>query len=139
MSRVFPPDSTVVHPAVNIEDNVYNMEEASVLEPLDHLNCVVTDHVDIDSFWIALWDAGETLDDSCRPRVTSWRTVFHSVAWLSCRPMVVDEDCSRLFRSLGRMCVLDVHVDVPTGSPGGVCRPRRCRATGKCRCPSCSL
>ena len=92
------------------------------LEPLEHLNCVVTDHVDIDSFWMTLWDAGGTLGDSCRPRVTSWRTVFRSV---SC-PTFVDEDCSALFRSLGRMCVLDVHVgqmDVPTGSPGDV--PRR--------------
>ena len=50
MSGVFL-DSTVVHPAVNIEDKVYNMEEAPVLEPLEHLNCVVTDHVDIDTFW----------------------------------------------------------------------------------------
>ena len=26
----------VVRPAVNIKDNVYNMEEAQVLEPLEH-------------------------------------------------------------------------------------------------------
>ena len=57
VSGIFPLDSTVVHPAVNIEDNVYNMEEVPVLEPLEHLNCVVTYHVDIDSFWMALWDA----------------------------------------------------------------------------------
>ena len=37
-SGVFPPDSTVVHPAVNIEDNVYNME-APVLEPLNLFCC----------------------------------------------------------------------------------------------------
>ena len=33
----------------------------------------------------------------------------------------VDEDCSRLFGSPGRICVLDVHVgqtEVLTGSPG---------------------
>ena len=136
-SGVFPQNSTVVHPAVNIKDNVYNMEEAPVLEPLEYLNCFVTDHVDIDSFWMALWDADGTLGYSCRPRVTSWRTVFRSVARLSCRPAFV-EDCSRLFRNLGRMCVLDVHADrwmSPRGaremSPGGVCCPRRCRrATG---------
>ena len=79
-SAVFPPDSTVVHLAVNIEDKVHNMEEAPVLEPLRHLNCVVTDHVDIDSFWMTLWDAGGTLGDGCRPRVTSWRTAFCLVA-----------------------------------------------------------
>ena len=40
--------------------------------------------------------------------------------------MFVDVDCSRLFRSLGQLCVLDMHVgqmDVPTGSPGD--DPRR--------------
>ena len=36
MRVFFPPDSTVVHPAVNIEDKVYDMEEAPVLEPLGH-------------------------------------------------------------------------------------------------------
>ena len=48
---------------------------ASVWEPLEHSNCVVTDHVDIDSFWMAPWDAGGMLGDSFRPYVTSWRTV----------------------------------------------------------------
>ena len=55
-----------------------------------------------------------------------WRTVFRWVARMSYWPTFIEEDCSRLFRSLGRMCVLDVHVgqtDVPTGSPGDV--PRR--------------
>ena len=97
-SGIFLPDSAVVRPAVNIKDNVYSMEEAPVLEPLEHSvlkkpldsgslegrsvvdwfvrlimeplehsvlatpsvweplehsNCVVTDHVDIDSFWMA--------------------------------------------------------------------------------------
>ena len=124
MSGIFPPDSAVVRPAVNIKDNVYNMEEAPVLEPLEHSvlkkpldggslegrsvvdwfvrlimeplehsvlattsvweplkhsNCVGTDHLDIDSFWMAPWDAGGMLGDSCRPRVTSWGTVFRSV------------------------------------------------------------
>ena len=55
-----------------------------------------------------------------------WRTVFRWVARMSYLPTFIEEDCSRLFRSLGRMCVLDVHVgqtDLPTGSPGDV--PRR--------------
>ena len=33
----------------------------SVWEPLERLNCVVTDHVDIDSLWMAPWDAGGTV------------------------------------------------------------------------------
>ena len=36
-------------------------------EPLEHSNGVVTDHIDINSFWMAPWDAGGTLGD----------TVFH--------------------------------------------------------------
>ena len=31
----------------------------------------MTDHVDIDSFWMAPWDAGGMLGDGCRPRVDS--------------------------------------------------------------------
>ena len=49
-----------------------------------------------------------------------WRTVFRWVARMSYWPTFIEGDCSRLFSSLGRMCVLDVHVgqtDVPTGSP----------------------
>ena len=93
----------------------------SVWEPLEHSNCVVTDHMDIDSLWMAPWDAGGTLGDSWRPSVATWRTVFCSVVRLFRRPAFVDEDCSRLFGSLGRMCVLDVYVgqtEVPTGSLG---------------------
>ena len=58
----------------------------SVWEPLEHSNCVVTDHVDIDSLWMAPWDAGRTLGDSCRPSVVTWRTVFRSVVRLFRRP-----------------------------------------------------
>ena len=49
-----------------------------------------------------------------------WRTVFRWVARMSYWPTFIEDDCSRLFRSLGRMCVLDVQTDVPTGSPGDV-------------------
>ena len=51
----------------------------SVWEPLEHSNCVVTDHVDIDSLWMAPWEAGGTLGDSCRPSAATWKTVFRSV------------------------------------------------------------
>ena len=66
-------------------------------------------------------------EDSGQVTDIFWRTVFRWIARKSSGPTVIDEDCSRLFRSLGRMCVLDVHVgqtDVPTESPGDV--PRRC-------------
>ena len=63
---------------------------ASVWEPLEHLHCVVSDDVDFDSFWMAPWDAGGTLGDSCRLCVTFWRTLLRSVIRLSCRPAIVD-------------------------------------------------
>ena len=80
-----------------------------------------TDHVGIDSLWMAPWDAGGTLGDSCWPSVATCRTVFLSVVRLSRRPAFVDKDCLRLFGSLRRICVLDVHagrMEVPTGSLG---------------------
>ena len=46
---------------------------------VEHSNSIITDHVDIDSLWMAPWDPGGTLDDSCRPSVATWRTVFRSV------------------------------------------------------------
>ena len=39
-----------------------------------------------------------------------WRSVFHYMARMSSWPTVLKENRSRLFRSLGRMCVFDVHV-----------------------------
>ena len=62
----------------------------AVWEPLKYSNCVVTDHVDIDSFWMAPWDAGGAFGDCCRSYVASWRTVFRLVVQLSCRPAFVD-------------------------------------------------
>ena len=62
-------------------------------------------------------------EDSVEDIDIFWRTVFRWVARMSYWPTFIEEDCSRLFRSLGRMCVLDVHVgqtDVPTGSAGDV-------------------
>ena len=58
--------------------------------------------------------------------VIFWWTVFRSVVRLSCRPVFVDMDCARLFRSLGQLCVLDMHgghTDAPTRIPGD--DPRR--------------
>ena len=63
---------------------------ASVWEPLEHLHRVVSDDVDFDSFWMAPWDAGGTLCDSCRLCVAFWRTLLRSVIRLSCRLAIVD-------------------------------------------------
>ena len=61
---------------------------ALVWKPLEHLHCVVSDHVD--SFWMAPWDAGGTHGDGCRLCVTFWRILLRSVIRLSCRPAIVD-------------------------------------------------
>ena len=66
-------------------------------------------------------------EDSVQITDIFWRTVFCWIARMSSWPKVIDEDCSRLFRSLGQMSVIDVHMeqtDVPTESLGDV--PRRC-------------
>ena len=81
---------------------------ASVWEPLEHLHCVVSDNVDFDSFWMAPWDAGGTLGDSCRLCVTFWRTLLQVVFRLSCRLAGVDGHGLRLVRSLGQLFVLNI-------------------------------
>ena len=66
------------------------------------------------------------IGDGYRPCVTFWWTVFRLVVQLSCHPVFVDMDCSRLFRSLRQLCVLDMHgghTDAPTRRPGD--NPRR--------------
>ena len=68
---------------------------AALWETLEHSNCGVSDHVEIDSFWMAPWDAGRTIGDSYRSCVTFWWTVFRSVVRLSCRPVFVDVDCAQ--------------------------------------------
>ena len=81
---------------------------ASVWEPLEHLHFVVSDHVNFDSFWMAPWDASGTLGDCCRHYVTFWRT--RSVIRLSCRPAIMDENGSKLVRSLSPLNLLYVYM-----------------------------
>ena len=81
---------------------------ASVWEPLEHLHCVFSDDVDFDSFWMAPWEAGGMLGDSCRLCVTFWRTLLRSEIRLCCRPAIVDGHGSRLIRRLGQLFVLNI-------------------------------
>ena len=86
----------------------------------------MTDHMNIDSFWMAPWDAGGMIGDNYRSCVTFWGTVLRSVVRLSCRPVLVEVDCAWLFGSLGRLCVLDMHgghTDAPMRKAGD--EPRR--------------
>ena len=92
------------HSVLAMTLDVWPLMELSVWEPLEHSDRVVTDHVDLDSLWMAPWDAGGTLGGSCRPGVAIWRAVLCSVVRLSRRPVFFDKDYSRLFWSLGRAC-----------------------------------
>ena len=93
---------------------------ASVWEPLEHLHCAVSDHMDFDSFWMAPWDPGRALGDSCRLRVTFWRTLLRSVIWLSCRSAIVDEH--GIYMGLPDALTVghypDINMKINTESPG---------------------
>ena len=55
----------------------------TVSDPLEHSGLDVTVHLDVNSFWVAPWDAGGTLSSNYRPGVAVWRAVLCSVARLS--------------------------------------------------------
>ena len=80
----------------------------TVSDPLEHSSLVVTVHVDVDSLWLAPWDAGGTLGGSYRPGVTVWRAVLCSVVRLSRRPVLSATGYLWSFRDLGRTCVMDL-------------------------------
>ena len=82
--------------------------EMTVSDPLDHLGLNVTVHVDVDSFWLAPWDAGGTLSSDYRPGLAVWRAVLCSVARLSRRPVLSAMGFWRSFGDLGRTCVMDL-------------------------------
>ena len=97
---------------------------ASEWEPLEHLHCVVSDHVDFDSFSKAHLDAGGTHGDGCRLCVTFWRTLLRSVIRLSCRPAIVDgldmnmkinTEFPRLAVTPGEWCTSDLLATTSTG------------------------
>ena len=48
----------------------------TVSDPLEHLGLGVTVHVDMNSLWMAPWDAGGTLKSSYRPGIAIWRDVL---------------------------------------------------------------
>ena len=72
--------------------------EMTVSSPLEHSDCIVAVHVDIDSLWMEPWDAGGTLSSSYRSGVAVWRAVLCSVVRLSHGPVLSATGFSRLFR-----------------------------------------
>ena len=82
--------------------------EMTVSDPLERSGLDVTVHVDVDSFWLAPWDAGGTLSSNYRPRVAVWRAVLCSVVRLSRRPVLSAMGYWRSFGDLGGTCVMDL-------------------------------
>ena len=50
--------------------------QMTVSDPLEHSGLGVTVHVDMDSLWMAPWDAGGTLRSSYRSGMAIWRDVL---------------------------------------------------------------
>ena len=88
--------------------------EMTVSEPLEHSGLGVTVHVDIDSLWMAPWDAGGTLSCSYRPGMAIWRVMLCSVVRLSHRPVLPATGYLKSFGDLGRTCIMDLNAGKST-------------------------
>ena len=87
---------------------------------LDPLEQAVLD-VNMDSLWMAPWDAGGTFRIGSRPEVAICRDRLHCVVQLSCRPAFPHAGYLGCFGGLTRTCVIDLTLG---------CRPPR---RTKCR------
>ena len=81
----------------------------TVSDQLAHSGLGETDDVDLDSLWMAPWDACGTLGTGCRPGISIWRDVLCCIARLSRMPVLPVTGYSRSFRGLGRTCILDLN------------------------------
>ena len=66
-------------------------------------------HVDLDSLWMAPWDACRTLGTGSRPGIAICRDVLCGIARLSSMPVFPVTGCLRSFRGLGKTWVLDLN------------------------------
>ena len=57
----------------------------TVSDPLEHSGLGVTDDVDLDSLWMAPWDACRTLGAGSRHGMAIWRDVLEGLDYLACR------------------------------------------------------
>ena len=86
------------------------MAGITVLEQLEHS---VLD-VDMDSLWMAPWDAGGTLRIGSRPEMAIRRDILCCVVRLSRRPVFPAAGYLGYFGGLARTCVIDLYTGVST-------------------------
>ena len=86
------------------------MAGITVLEPLEHSVLVV----DMDSQWMAPWDAGGTFRIGSRPKMAIRRDILCCVVRLSCRPVFPAAGYLGYFGGLARTCVIDLYTGVST-------------------------
>ena len=88
--------------------------EMTVSDLLEHSGLGVPVHVDIDSLWMAPWDAGGTLSSGYRPGMAIWRAVLCSVVQLSHRPVLPATGYLKSFGDLERTCIMDLNTGKST-------------------------
>ena len=86
----------------------------TVSDPLEHSGLGVNIHVDIDSLWMAPWDAGGTLRSGYRSGMAIWRDVLCCVVRLSRMPVLPATGYLRSFGGLGRTCIIDLNAGEST-------------------------
>ena len=70
--------------------------------------------VNMDSLWMAPWDAGGTFRIGSRPEVAICRDRLRCVVQLSCRPAFPAVGYLGCFGGLARTCVIDLYAGVST-------------------------
>ena len=106
MPDLDPLDSSVLITALDGRP----MAGITVLEPLQQS---VLD-VDMDSLWMAPWDAGGTFRISSRPEIDIRRDILRCVVQLSRRPVFPAAGYLGYFGGLARICVNDLYAGVST-------------------------
>ena len=86
-----------------------SLVKITVSDPLEHSGLGETDDVDLDSLWMAPWDACGMLGAGSRPGIAIWRDVLCCIARLSRMLVLPLTGYSRSFRGLGRTCILDLN------------------------------
>ena len=106
MPDVDPLDSSVL--ITTLDDR--HMVGITVLDPLEH--SVI--NVDMDSLWMAPWDAGGTFRIGSHPEMAIRRDILRCVVQLSRRPVFPAAGYFGYFGVLAKTCVIDLYAGVST-------------------------
>ena len=83
-------------------------------DPLVHSGLSLIVHVDMDSLWMAPWDAGGMFQNSYRSDMAIWRNRWSYVIRFSRMPEFPAAGYLGSFGGLARMCVIDLYTGVST-------------------------